>query len=133
MVNMGGFLGSVVAVLVIGQVLDLVDGGSDVHTLTAFRWAFGTTALLLAFGLFRTVVWYRRTRAALLLAEARGEAVPLSLNRRRWELVDGDDLAAEAASASASAVTNGYADAGRLEAELRAATRSWVPTAAGRR
>jgi hypothetical protein len=35
---------------------------------------------------WRTIVWWRRARAAVFAAEDRGEAVPVQLRRRRWDV-----------------------------------------------
>ncbi len=103
LVNIGGFCGAVVGVFLVGQILDLVDPGAAVRSLSAYRFAFGAVALLTAFGLFRTVTWWLRTRAGVLLAEARGESVPVHLHHHRWELVDEEELARAAADVRAAA------------------------------
>jgi hypothetical protein len=102
MVNVGGFLGTVVSILLVGFVLDLVDpasataGAAAAHSLAAFRVAFLAPAVITVVGLIRMTVWFRRTRATVLLADARGERVPVHLVVHRWELVDTDDLRREA-------------------------------------
>lgn len=103
MVNVGGFAGSVVGIYLVGQILDLVDPGAAHRSLTAFRWAFAAIALLTAFGISRMVTWWLRTRAEVLLADARGEDVPVRITAHRWELVDAVLLAKEAERARAAA------------------------------
>ncbi|MBM9465881.1 MFS transporter [Nakamurella leprariae] len=125
MVNVGGFLGTVVSILLVGFLLDLVDpasatasGAAATHSLTAFRIAFLAPVLVTVFGLGRMTVWFRRTRATVLLADARGEQVPVHLVVHRWELVDTDDLRREASLRQTIPPPPG----------VRAA-RAWVPTA----
>ncbi|MDQ6657877.1 MAG: MFS transporter [Actinomycetota bacterium] len=96
MVNIGGFCGAVIGVFTVGQILDWIDGPTSVHSAAAFRWAFGSVALMTAFGLWRLLTWWLRTRAVVLLAAARGEEVPVNIVPHRWELVDEALLAREA-------------------------------------
>jgi sugar phosphate permease len=102
LVNVGGFAGSVVGIYLVGQILDLVDPGGAHRSLAAFRWAFGAVALFTAFGISRMVTWWLRTRAEVLLADARGEDVPVRITAHRWELVDTVLLAKEAERARAA-------------------------------
>jgi MFS family permease len=81
--NAGGHSATALGVLCVGLVLDLAQGmpgGSE------YRIAMLTLVALLLFGTFRTVVWWRRARAAVFAAEARGEGVPVLLTRHRWDL-----------------------------------------------
>lgn len=103
MVNVGGFAGTVVGIYLVGQILDLVDSGAEQRSVTAFRWAFAALAVLTAFGITRMITWWLRTRAEVLLADARGEDVPVRITAHRWELVDTVLLAREAAEARAAA------------------------------
>lgn len=96
MVNVGGFTGAVICCLLVGVILDLTAGGGPI---TSFRWALGAIALVNAVGLARMTTWWLRTRATVLLAEARGEDIPVPIRLHRWELVDADDLAAAAGEA----------------------------------
>lgn len=96
LVNVGGWLGTMIGVYSVGQVLDIVDGAGKAHSLTGFRWAFSGIALLTAFGLTRILTWWLRTRAQVLLAAARGEEVPVEIRPHRWELVSAALLAQEA-------------------------------------
>jgi len=84
MVNVGGFGGSVIAVFLVGQILDRVDPGMTVRSLTGFRLAFCAVVALTAIGLMRILTWWRRARAVVLLATARGEAVPVQITAHRW-------------------------------------------------
>ncbi len=81
--NAGGHTATALGVLLVGLVLDLTQGlpgGSD------YRVAMLALVALLLFGTLRTVVWWRRARAAVFAAEARGEGVPVVLTRHRWDL-----------------------------------------------
>lgn len=99
MVNVGGFVGGVVAILGFGLIVDLVDGSAEHHSVTAFRWAFAFVALVVSVGLWRLMVWWLRARAEVLMASARGEHVPFELRPHRFELVDEAILAAAAHAA----------------------------------
>jgi len=92
LVNVGGFAGTVIAVIVVGKVLDIVEPGVTVRSAEAFRWAFSGILILTLFGLFRAIVWWLRTRSRVLMATARGEEVPLELHRHRFDLVSEKDL-----------------------------------------
>ena len=74
LVNVGGFAGTLIAILAIGLVLQLVTpAGSTDYSLTAFKWAFATQYLLWAVGIAQTLRWRRRTER--LLAERDPEAL----------------------------------------------------------
>jgi MFS family permease len=74
LVNAGGFLGVLLAVLAIGVVLQLVSpGGSTEYSLAAFKWAFASQYALWAVGAVLTVK-YRR-QAVRRLAERDPEAL----------------------------------------------------------
>lgn len=96
LVNVGGFAGSVVGLYVVGQILDIVDAGSTSHSVTAFRWAFAAIAVITAFGITRMLTWWLRARAAVLIAAAWGEQVPVQIHQHRFELVDAALLASVA-------------------------------------
>ena len=81
-VNVGGFLATVIAALGVGWVLDAV-GGSDAH---AFRLAVIVIAGVQAFGAIQILRWWRRARARIFASVARGETVPVPIIRRRWDL-----------------------------------------------
>ncbi|HEV8562139.1 MAG TPA: MFS transporter [Actinophytocola sp.] len=75
-VNVGGFVAITLSALGIGLLLDLTG---------SFRIALLALVVLLTLGAWRTAVWWRRARAAVFAAEARGEAVPVQLTYRRWD------------------------------------------------
>jgi MFS family permease len=81
-VNVGGFVAITVSALAIGLLLDLT---GTLAPAASFRIAFLTVAALLVLGFWRTLVWWRRARAAVFAAEARGEQVPVRLRHRRWD------------------------------------------------
>jgi MFS family permease len=75
-VNVGGFFATTIAAFGIGLVLDLG---------FPFRIALLVPATLMALGIWRTAVWWRRARAEVFAAEARGETVPVQIRQRRWD------------------------------------------------
>jgi MFS family permease len=79
-VNVGGFTATTIASLSIGVLLQSTGGN--------FRIAFLTIGALLVFGTFRVLVWWRRTRAHLFAAEARGEDLPVRIRRHRWDVAN---------------------------------------------
>jgi MFS family permease len=81
-VNVGGFLATVLIALGIGWALDL-QGASTAHTL---RWAVLVAVAVQAFGALRMTVWLRRVRAFALTKQAVGEPTPVAVVRRRWDL-----------------------------------------------
>lgn len=85
-VNVGGFVATTVTALAIGLVLQAAHGD--------FRIAFLAVVATLALGTFRVLVWWRRARAALFVAEARGEAVPVAIRRRPWDVPEAVTAAA---------------------------------------
>lgn len=78
LVNVGGFTATTIASLLIGVLLQL--SGGD------FRIALSAMVVMLLTGAWRIAVWYRRTRAAVFLAEARGEDVPVRIHRKTWDV-----------------------------------------------
>ncbi|MFD8495516.1 nitrate/nitrite transporter [Amycolatopsis sp. NPDC059657] len=82
-VNVGGFVATTVAALGVGVLLELTGGN--------FRVSLLVLVAVLALGSFRMIVWWRRTRAHLFAAQARGEEIPVRVTRRRW---DSEPLAA---------------------------------------
>jgi hypothetical protein len=66
----------------IGWVLDAL-GATDA---AAFRWAWALVLVIQVVGTVQTVRWWRRTRAAVLLAQRRGDDVPVPVVRRRFDL-----------------------------------------------
>ncbi|GDY30517.1 MFS transporter [Gandjariella thermophila] len=80
--NVGGFVATTVASLGVGVLLGLVDAWAPA---AGFRMALLSVAAVLLVGTCRVAVWWRRARAAVFAAEARGEAVPVHLRRTRWD------------------------------------------------
>ncbi len=88
-VNVGGFVATMVVSLLIGVLLEATGGN--------YRIAFLTMVVVLALGAWRIGVWWLRARAAVFAAEDRGESVPVRLRRHRW---DTGHIVAERTSAS---------------------------------
>ncbi|WP_260192665.1 MFS transporter [Actinophytocola gossypii] len=82
-VNVGGFVAITVSALSVGVLLAAF---GPLGPQTAFRIALLSVVVVLVVGLWRTSVWWRRARAAVFDAEARGEAVPVQIRRRAWDL-----------------------------------------------
>ncbi|APU13931.1 MULTISPECIES: MFS transporter [Actinoalloteichus] len=76
--NVGGHLATAFSALLIGLLLDGTGG--------SYRIAFLGVGALMLFGMSRTLVWWRRARAVVLAADARGESVPVRLSWQRWDL-----------------------------------------------
>ncbi|WIY01781.1 MFS transporter [Amycolatopsis mongoliensis] len=76
-VNVGGFVATTIAALAVGVLLQWTGG--------SFRISLLAIVAILALGTSRMLVWWRRTRAQLFLAEARGEELPVRITRRRWD------------------------------------------------
>jgi sugar phosphate permease len=87
LVNVGGFCGSVAMVFAVGQILDWVEPGAEVHSIGAYRWAFVAIAVMTAFGIFRMTTWLLRTRVGVFEAAARGEDVPVAIVAHRWDRI----------------------------------------------
>ena len=81
-VNVGGFVATIVIALGIGIALD-AQGGTSAHTL---RYAVIVGLLVQAFGVWRVFVWYLRVRSQALTAQARGQTPPVRAVRHRWDL-----------------------------------------------
>ncbi|MGW0894464.1 MFS transporter [Saccharopolyspora gloriosae] len=79
--NVGGHSATALSVLSVGVVLELVGG---------YRVALLALVAVLLLSAFRTAVWWRRTRAAVLTAQDRGEPVPVLVRRRRWDLAEAE-------------------------------------------
>jgi MFS family permease len=75
-VNVGGFVAITVSALGVGLLLGATG---------SFRIALLVVVALLVLGSWRTAVWWRRARAAVFAAQARGEEVPVRLTYRRWD------------------------------------------------
>jgi MFS family permease len=81
--NAGGHSATALGVLSIGLLLNATGG---LPAAEGFRIAMLGLVVMLFFGLFRTLVWWRRARAAVFAAQARGDEVPVALRYRRWDL-----------------------------------------------
>ncbi|MFD2465903.1 MFS transporter [Amycolatopsis silviterrae] len=85
-VNVGGFLATTVTALLIGVLLEATGGN--------FRIALLVIVAMLAVGASRMLVWWRRARAHVFAAEARGEEVPVRIRRHRWDRAPEEAVAA---------------------------------------
>jgi MFS family permease len=77
-VNVGGFVATTIAALAVGVLLQWTGGN--------FRLSLLALVVVLVIGGFRMLVWWRRARAQLFAAEARGEELPVRIRRRRWDV-----------------------------------------------
>ncbi|AXB48054.1 MFS transporter [Amycolatopsis albispora] len=84
-VNVGGFVATTIAALSVGVLLELTGGN--------FRIALLSIVAVLLVGSFRTLVWWRRARAVLFAAQARGERIPVQVRRRRWDAPENEPAA----------------------------------------
>ncbi|MEV4320223.1 MFS transporter [Actinocrispum sp. NPDC049592] len=75
-VNVGGFFATTLSALGIGLLLGWTG---------SYRIALLVPAVLILIGFWRTGVWWRRARAEVFAAEARGEEVPVRIRPRRWD------------------------------------------------
>ncbi|WP_037369149.1 MFS transporter [Amycolatopsis orientalis] len=85
-VNVGGFLATTVTALLIGILLQATGGN--------FRISLLVVVAVLALGASRMLVWWRRARAQVFAAAARGEEVPVRIRRHRWDRAPEDAVAA---------------------------------------
>ncbi|NYI92928.1 sugar phosphate permease [Amycolatopsis endophytica] len=76
-VNVGGFVATTLTALVVGVLLQLTGG--------QFRIALLAVVVVLAFGVVRMLVWWRRARVELFAAQERGEQVPVQVRRHVWD------------------------------------------------
>jgi sugar phosphate permease len=81
-VNVGGFVATIVIALGIGWVLDAL-GGTTPHTL---RLGVLVAVAVQVAGTVRMAVWLRRLRAFALGRQAAGDRTPVPVVRRRWDL-----------------------------------------------
>jgi MFS family permease len=84
-VNVGGFVASIVACLSLGWTLDLL--GSQ--TLGGYRLAFAVAVTVQAIGLVQMVRWWLLARRAVLRAQEAGQSIPVPIVRHRWDLGSG--------------------------------------------
>lgn len=82
--NVGGFAAITATALAVGVVLDVAE--PVLAPPQAYRVAFLSVVAVLLLGVWRTAVWWRRARGAVLAALERGEPVPVQLRRRRWDV-----------------------------------------------
>lgn len=82
--NTGGHSASAIGVLAVGLLLDATKG---LPPVTGYRIAMLALVAMLLVGSFRMIVWWRRARAEVFAAQARGDAVPVALHHRhRWDI-----------------------------------------------
>ncbi|WP_156756911.1 MFS transporter [Actinokineospora pegani] len=82
-VNVGGFCAITITSFAVGV---LLGGDTAAAGPRDFRTAFLAIAVLLVLGSWRMFVWWRRARAAVFAATERGEAVPVRIRRRAWDI-----------------------------------------------
>ncbi|MTD54099.1 MFS transporter [Amycolatopsis pithecellobii] len=87
LVNVGGFSATTVAALLVGVLLQYTG---------SFRIALLAVVAVLVYGTFRLLVWWRRARAELFAAQARGEQVPVQVRRHAWDTPAGRPASAAA-------------------------------------
>lgn len=80
--NVGGFSAVTFTTLGVGLILEFT---TSLGSSLSFRLAFLVVVAALVLGSWRTLVWWRRARAAVLAAMERGEEVPVPVTRRRWD------------------------------------------------
>ena len=79
-VNVGGFLATVVVSVAFGWTLTLL-GGTTAHNL---RLALLVPIAVQLFGAVRMATWYRRVRAGALARQRAGVPVPVAVTREHW-------------------------------------------------
>ena len=82
-VNVGGFLATIVISLLIGALLSTVGTGPS-----GYRIAFAVGAGVQLFGTIQAARWWLRLRSRVLDAQAHGEPIPVAVTRRRFDLAD---------------------------------------------
>jgi MFS family permease len=87
LVNSGGWIATLLGVLLVGQILDIVEPGEK--TATGYRWAFVAILVLTAFGLSRLTVWWLRVRRQLLELQETGGHGPIHVHRHRFDRASG--------------------------------------------
>lgn len=81
--NTGGHCATALAVLAVGVLLSTVRG---LPAAEGYRIAMLALVGILTVGTCRVVVWWRRARAEVFAAQARGDDVPVILRQHRWDL-----------------------------------------------
>ncbi len=84
LVNAGGFVGAMVAAVVVGLVLD-VRSGSGATTLLDYRWALASVAVIAALSTLAMTVTLLGVRADVLDRMNRGERVVVATVERWWD------------------------------------------------
>ena len=79
-VNVGGFVATVVIALGFGETLNLL-GGTNAHHM---RLALLVPLAVQLFGTIRIAVWHRRLRHTVLHWQREGKPVPVTVARRYW-------------------------------------------------
>ncbi len=79
-VNVGGFVATVIVAVGFGWVLDL-QGGTSAHTM---RHALLVAAAVQTLGTVRVIVWFRRVRARVREQQTVGRPVPVRVGAARW-------------------------------------------------
>ena len=110
LVNAGGFLGAMVMAIAVGVVLDISSAGSPV-TLSDYRWAMGTLAVLAAASTTALLGSMLKVRSMVLERIARGEHVVVHATERWW------DRGYRAVRVTSASGAEPQAQGGRQEAE----------------
>lgn len=77
-VNVGGFVATTIASLLVGVLVQVSAGQYHVALLAVVA--------VLIVGAYRVLVWWRRARGAVFAAIACGDEVPVHIRRRAWDL-----------------------------------------------
>ncbi|MHA6799642.1 MFS transporter [Bounagaea algeriensis] len=77
-VNVGGFVATTIAALLVGVLVQVSAG--------QYRVALLAVVAVLIVGAYRVLVWWRRARGAVFAAIACGDEVPVHIRRRAWDL-----------------------------------------------
>jgi MFS family permease len=85
-VNVGGFVATVIVSVLFGIALDAV-GGTGAH---AMRIALCVPVLVQAAGVAFVLLWYRRVRAVAVVRQEAGEPVPVTVSRTHWWDISSD-------------------------------------------
>ncbi len=99
--NVAGFVATISCAGVIGGVLSIAGNTGP----GAFRLAFLAALAIPAFGTFRMVVWWRRSRADVLKRAEAGQSVPVLVVRRPWDArLASSEVGPEAAPADSGSI-----------------------------
>jgi MFS family permease len=86
-INVAGWTACVIACLIMGFALSLTGTSA-----ADYRLGFAVALIVPALGITQILRWWRRTRQASLAALARGEEIPVHVNRQRWDLPIDDEM-----------------------------------------